>query len=280
MRMLRLLSFIAFPILAAPAWGSFGAAPALPPESIGNSFLSMNWSFLGNGGVELIYLGNDGSYEELSNGIYDGSGLPPKYQPSQTGSYTYVPSGGDPDAATLTLTAASGSTEFILEFTGDTFGFPSSPGVGSFSFLLVTPNTFLTNVSNRVTLRPSDTAVTGFVIEGTESRLVLIRAVGPGLAQFGVKAVSANPALGLYSAAGTDLIASGQDWGSVTGYDARAMAWVFGIAGAFPLLSGSNDNAYFGILKPGAYTVQTSDPSTPATGASALTEVYILPYSG
>jgi hypothetical protein len=288
MKTLKILSCIGLAILAAPASKALGSAPALPPASVGNSFVSLNWYFMGNGSSELLYLGSDGTCKQLSDGINDGAGLAPKYQPSQAGTFTYVPTAGNPDEATLTITTAAGSTAYILEFTGDTSGFLSAPGLGSFpiigssgfSFLLATPNTFLTNVSNRVTLRPTDTAVTGFVIEGTASRLVLIRTVGPTLAQFGVSPVSANPMLNLLSGTGTDLIASGQHWGSVTAYDAQAMGWIFGIAGAFPLLSGSNDVVYFGMLSPGIYTAQSSDSTTPASGASALTEVYVLPYSG
>jgi hypothetical protein len=286
MRTLKILSFIVLAVLAAPASKAQGAAPilgsapALPPASIGNSFVSLYWNFLDNGSTELFYLGSDGTCMQLSDAIIDGQGLPPKYQPSQAGTYTYIPTAGNPDEATLTITTAAGSGQFILEFTGDSYGFFVAPGTSAFSFLLESPNTFLTNVSNRVTLRPTDTAVTGFVIEGTESRLVLIRTVGPTLAQFGVKPISANPTMGLYMGTGTNLLASGQRWGFVTNLDAQAMGWIFGIAGAFPLQSGSNDVVYFGVLNPGAYTVQSSDTTVSASGASALTEVYILPYSG
>jgi hypothetical protein len=288
MQMPKILSCTALAILAAPASGALGSAPALPPASVGNSFVSLYSEYHGLGASQLLYLGSDGTCKQLSLGYLEGEGLAPVYQPSQTGTYTYVPTAGTPYEATLNINTAAGSTAYVLEFTGDNSGFLSAPGLGgfpvigssSFSFLPATPNTFLTNVSNRVTLRPADTAVTGFVIQGTASRLVLIRTVGPTLAQFGVSPVSANPAMNLYSGTGTDLIASGQHWGSVTGYDAQSMGWIFGIAGAFPLESGSDDVAYFAVLKPGIYTVQSSDATTTSSGASALTEVYILPYSG
>ena len=141
-------------------------------------------------------------------------------------------------------------------------------------------NTFLTNVSNRVTLRPNDTAISGFVIEGNTQRLVLVRTVGPTLAEFGVSPVSAHPNLKLFSGIEANLIASGQPWGSGTTYDAQAMGWIFGIAGAFQLKTGSNDVVYFGVLDPGAYTAEAFDPTVGVEGGSALTEVYILPYSG
>ena len=288
MNSLKLLSCIVLATLLGPASKAIESEPALSAASVGNSFIILQWNLIDNGSTEVFYLGSDGTFKRLSYGVIDGQGLPPTYEPSQTGTYTYAPTSGNQDEATLTIITPAGNNPIVLEFTGDTSGYLSTPGFGGyplpgesgFSFLLATPNTFLTNVSNRVTLRPADTAVTGFVIEGTESRLVLIRTVGPTLSQFGVKPVSANPTFGLFSGTGTDLIAPGQDWGSVTGYDAQAMAWIFGIAGAFPLQSGSNDVVYFGLLNPGTYTVQSSDATTPTTGASALTEVYILPYSG
>jgi hypothetical protein len=58
------------------------------------------------------------------------------------------------------------------------------------------------------------------------------------------------------------------------------MSWIFAMAGAFALQPGSKDVAYFSVLSPGVYTAQSFDTTAPATGGSALTEVYILPYSG
>jgi len=57
------------------------------------------------------------------------------------------------------------------------------------------------------------------------------------------------------------------------------MNWIFSIAGAFPLNANSNDQVFFGMLPPGAYTVQVSDTTVGAGGGTALIEVYILPYS-
>ena len=157
------------------------------------------------------------------------------------------------------------TTAYVLEFTGDTYGSVTVDlGFSDFSFLLASQNTFLTNVSNRIRLRPTDTAITGFVIEGAASRLVLIRTIGPTLAEFGINPFAAMPNLYLFSGTGTDQIASGQPWGAVTGYDAQAMSWIFALTGAFPLEAGSNDEVWFGILGPGTYAAQVSDTTTAA----------------
>jgi hypothetical protein len=275
MKTLKMLSCIALAHVAATA------SQALPPTSVGDSFVSLGEERMGLGFTSLYYLGNDGTCKELSHGLLDGAGAAPIYQPSQSGTYTYFPTPGNPNEATLTIVVDGASDAFVLEFSGDTWGYINFAfGDDPFSFMLASPNTFLSNVSNRVTLRPPDLAVTGFVVQGTAPRLVMIRTVGPTLGQFGVSPVAANPVMNLFSGIGTDKIASAHPWGSVTGFDAQAMGWIFGIAGAFPLQSGSNDVVFFGELSPGVYTAQTSDATTSATGASALTEVYILPYSG
>jgi hypothetical protein len=115
--------------------------------------------------------------------------------------------------------------------------------------------------------------------------MVLIRAVGPSLVNFGVTPVSAHPQMQVFTGPGTESIGNGQAWSLVTypillqQYDAQSMGWIFDIVGAFHLNPSSTDQVYFGVLSPGTYTVQVTDPSVGTAGGSALSEVYILPYS-
>ncbi|HEY3659692.1 MAG TPA: hypothetical protein VGK91_00525 [Candidatus Udaeobacter sp.] len=51
----------------------------------------------------------------------------------------------------------------------------------------------------------------GFIIQGTERKSVIIRAIGPELTQFGIPNVLLNPTLELHDATGA-LIASNNDW--------------------------------------------------------------------
>jgi hypothetical protein len=111
------------------------------------------------------------------------------------------------------------------------------------------------------------TLITGFVITGQEARPVLVRAIGPSLAAFGVREALANPQLRLYR--GDELIAENDDWS--TGGAAAALAATFARVGAFPLAPGSVDAALALTLTPGNYTLHLSD----ATGeGSALAEIY------
>jgi hypothetical protein len=277
------------------------AASAQTPTGIGDSFLTFTYT---NGstitGSGLFYFGTDGTCRKFALSTTTGpTGAPSTtYDASQSGTYTYTPSASNTNQAAVAVTMDGSGTItgyfFSVDFgTGTSGTLDFSPQgqfgplifyTGNFSLLLHTPNTFLANVSNRVTLRPSETAITGFVIQGGGSRLVLVRTVGPSLAQFGVSPVSQNPQLNLFQGTGTSQIASGAVWGSgafsTGGYDPQAMSWIFAMVGAFSLQANSNDVAFFGVLSPGVYTAQSSDATAPAGGGSALTEVYILPYSG
>jgi len=263
-------------------------ASAAPPTQVGDTFISVNYQTLPGyvtdqrNDTTLFYLGADGTCKQIYE--QDSALGFVYYSQTATGTYTYTPTPGNPNEAVLKVSFPDVPeyNQFTLEFTADTSGSmpleADSIYTSSFYMLLPAPNPFLSNVSNRVTLRPADTAITGFVIGGSKSRFVLVRAVGPGLSQFGVAPASANPTLQLFS--GSSLVGTGQNWGAVTGYDAQAITLVSGLVGAFALQPGSNDTVFFGLLAPGPYTVQGRDSTAGASGATALMEVYILPYSG
>ncbi len=108
----------------------------------------------------------------------------------------------------------------------------------------------LANFSSRVRISPGSggTLITGFVVGGTGSKRVLIRAVGPTLADFGVANAIVNPRLQLFDSAGRVLIEN-DDW---SGAETAA---AFSQTGAFTLEPGTKDAALLTSLTPGAYTV-------------------------
>jgi hypothetical protein len=122
----------------------------------------------------------------------------------------------------------------------------------------------LTNISarNRVGTG-ADILIAGFVIAGTGSKTVLIRAVGPTLAAFGVTGTLADPKLEIYS--GPTKINENDTW-------AAALAPTFTAVGAFQLTTGSRDAALVATLPAGSYTVQVSGADG-GTG-EALIEIY------
>ena len=66
----------------------------------------------------------------------------------------------------------------------------------------------------------------GFIVQGTETKRVIIRAIGPELTQYGVPNALANPTLELHDGTGA-LIASNDNWmttiigGIITGDQVR-----------------------------------------------------------
>ena len=117
----------------------------------------------------------------------------------------------------------------------------------------------------------ADTLIVGVVVQGTVPKRLLIRAVGPTLAAFGVAGALARPQLALFS--GSTEIARNVGWS--TSPDATQIAAGAALVGAFALSNGSADSALVISLAPGAYTSQVSA----ASGAAgvALVEIYELP---
>ena len=120
----------------------------------------------------------------------------------------------------------------------------------------------------------SDALVSGFVISGTTNRTVLVRAVGPTLAAFGVNDALAQPLLSVYL--GDRLLASNSGWSGIERAAAVPLTDAFDRAGAFRLVDeDSRDAAVILSLAPGAYTVQVR--SGDGSAGAALLEIYELP---
>jgi len=128
----------------------------------------------------------------------------------------------------------------------------------------------LANVSARAQVGTGDgILIAGFTLSGNIPRRVLIRGVGPGLAQFGVSGTLSNPILAIYR--GPNVVADNDDWGG--GED---LAAAFRAVGAFALTSSfSRDSALIVTLQPGSYTAQLSGVG--GTTGVALVEIYEVP---
>jgi hypothetical protein len=126
----------------------------------------------------------------------------------------------------------------------------------------------LINLSIRTRLNPEQPAVAGFVITD-RPRTVLVRAVGPGLARFGV--TNAHPDPWLAVKRGSETIGGNDDWSPEL--VARTAARV----GAFPLEPASLDAAQVMRLPPGAYTVHVSTELVSVYDRDVLIEVYSVP---
>jgi hypothetical protein len=128
------------------------------------------------------------------------------------------------------------------------------------------------NIATRAGAGTGDnTLIAGFYVSGTVPKRVLIRGIGPSLAQFGVAGVLARPQLSV--ASGATVLA--QNAGVATSADAAAIAAASAQTGAFALAANAQDAAILINLAPGAYTAQVSGVG--ATTGVALIEVYEVP---
>ncbi len=115
----------------------------------------------------------------------------------------------------------------------------------------------------------------GFVVKGEGIRTVLIRAVGPSLAPFGVSGLLADPRLELFDGQSRS-IAVNDNWSDAGVLAATELSAAFTQVGAFALASPtSKDAAMLATLTPGNYTVQVR--SADSTTGVALVEVYEMP---
>ncbi len=122
----------------------------------------------------------------------------------------------------------------------------------------------LMNISTRATLAAGQVLTPGFVVGGSVARRVLIRAVGPGLAGFGVPTAARSATLTVFNGAGAQ-IATNAAWGGDVG-----LSTIFAGVGAFALQAGSADAAVLLRLEPGNYTARVT-----AVG-EVLVEVYFV----
>ncbi len=135
-----------------------------------------------------------------------------------------------------------------------------------------TPASRLVNASTRAFVGTgSEVLIPGFVVSGTGTVRLLIRAVGPTLASFGVAGALADPQLTLYS--GATAVATNDNW--ATAANAEAVAAAATTAGAFALANGSRDAALLVDLPAGAYTANVSGAG--GTTGTALFELYLAP---
>ena len=113
-----------------------------------------------------------------------------------------------------------------------------------------------------------DVLIAGFVIRGSQPRRLLVRAVGPTLADLGVTGTLADPKIEVTAQADGKTVGSNDNWDA-------SLASTFTSVGAFALRTGSKDAALVLTLPPGAYTATVSGVGT-STGI-AIVEVYDLP---
>jgi hypothetical protein len=187
----------------------------------------------------------------------------------QVGAFPYT-SAGSKDAAILASSLPSGGYTVQV---GDNAGgagtviaelYDSTPGS---AFTTATPR--LINVSVLKQISAGTTLTAGFVVGGTTAKTVLVRAIGPGLAQFGVGGTMPDPKLVLFDGASVK-IGANDNWGGDGQLTSAGNA-----VGAFAITAlDSKDAMLLVTLAPGSYSAQVSAVDA---GGTALVEVYEVP---
>src|SRR4029453_4954503 len=93
-------------------------------------------------------------------------------------------------------------------------GINSTMGVGLVDLydLSAISSSILSNISTRSLVQTGDSVmIGGFIVEGTQSKRVILRAIGPELTRYGLPNPLADPNLELHNSAGA-LIASNDNW--------------------------------------------------------------------
>jgi len=133
--------------------------------------------------------------------------------------------------------------------------------------------TQLVNISTRASVGVgASVEIAGLVIGGSQPTRVLIRAVGPTLANFSVSGVLALPSLTVFDSSGNP-VATNTGWS--TNSNAAMIATEAAAVGAFALPAASADCALLLTLQPGSYTAQVSGVG--GTTGIALVEAYLAP---
>ncbi len=132
----------------------------------------------------------------------------------------------------------------------------------------------LVNMSARTSVGTGGSIlIAGFSISGDAPKQLLIRAVGPSLAQFGVTGVLADPQLALFRQGNATALQQNDNW--LAAPNAAQIGLAAGNAGAFALPANSRDAALLVTLDPGTYTAQVSGVGN--TTGVALVEIYEVP---
>lgn len=162
--------------------------------------------------------------------------------------------------------APNGSRVFTVDGHGSYMVTYTSTDVTLSNFqATTTPGPQLLNISTRAQVLAGDNvAIGGFIVSGSDYTNVVIRAIGPSLAGFGVIAPLQDPVIELHDSKGA-VVATNENWQDTEAIELNAS----GLAPTDP-----REAAIFAALAPGAYTAVLRG-SNGSTG-TALVEAYNL----
>jgi hypothetical protein len=215
-------------------------------------------------GPSLANLGVKSTLQDPALEVYDSDGG----LVQQNDNWATLPSGtvpaglkpSNPAEAVIVASLAPGSYTAVLRSADGTEGnalcelYDLSPG-----------NSVVRNISTRGEVGTGDDVmIGGFIIGGTTPTKIMVRAIGPSLAAFGVSGVLPDPVLELHDKDGS-LIYQNNNW------QAEQAQQIFDTTLA---PSDESESAIIATLAPGAYTAIVHGAGT--LQGVALVEVYML----
>lgn len=176
----------------------------------------------------------------------------------------------DPRESAMIVNLPPGNYTAIVRGVGNTTGVV----LAEVYDLTPAPNSILGNISTRAFVQTGDNVmIGGVIVQGTEPRRVIVRAIGPELTQYGVPNALADPILELHDATGA-LIASNDNWQHTIIGGIITTPQVQQIRNSGHAPGSPSESAVIATLPPGNYTAIVRGVNN--TTGVALVEVYDL----
>jgi hypothetical protein len=177
---------------------------------------------------------------------------------------------GDPNESAIMADLPPGNYTAIVR------GVNNTTGVALVEVYDLSPSlqSILGNISTRSFVQTGDDVmIGGFIVQGTQPKNVIIRAIGPELSQYGVPNPLADPTLELHDGTG-GLIASNDNWQHTIIGGIVTQDQVQNIQNSGHAPGGASESAIIANLPPGNYTAIVRGVNN--TTGVALVEVYDL----
>jgi hypothetical protein len=189
----------------------------------------------------------------------------------QVGAFALLPNANSRDAAVFNSATPTGQYTVQVSGVGSATGTVIAEiydATAAGAFTTSTPR--LLDVSVLKKLAAGSTISAGFIIGGTTAKTVLVRAIGPGLAQLGVGGFMADPRVTLFNAQSVK-IAENDNWGG----DAQLTAAMESVGAFAPADPASKDAVLLLTLPPGNYSAVAEGVTN--TAGFVIVEVYEVP---
>lgn len=168
-----------------------------------------------------VYLQRDTSHlaVRFNSHVDPGTGTDLSNYSLEGGTVLAATAGDEPDTVTLTVSPLVEGQAYVLTTTGVRDRAPSANTIWPFTrsefvaqYFVPSQSSRLANVSGRVRVGPGDeAAIQGLVVRGHGTKRIMIRALGPSLAEYRLGATLPDPVLELYDSGGRR-IAANDNW--------------------------------------------------------------------